>query len=109
MANSSASKKSWSPGQMFGSAVAAIVLWSALGFSWFGFGFGWNTAGTTAQASAVAVMDELATICVAQAKSAPDSAPGIAGLADLSTWKQRKFVEEAGWANMHGKESSTSG
>lgn len=102
-------KRPWSPVQIIWSALAGIVLWSALGFSWFGFGFGWTTPGGAADASANAVLDELATICVAQAKSAPDSTTALAKLSELATWKHREFVEKAGWATMHGSESTNSG
>ena len=102
-------KRPWSPAQMIWSALAAIVVWSALGFSWFGFGFGWVTPGNSAQAAANAVTDELATICVAQAKSDVDITEGLKKLTNLTSWKQREFVEESGWATVPGSDSINRG
>lgn len=36
-------KRSWSPPQIVWSALIAIVVWTAVGFSWFGYGFNWTT------------------------------------------------------------------
>lgn len=102
-------KRPWSPTQIIWSALVTIVLWSALGFGWFGFGFGWVTPGGASHASSAAVTNELATICVAQAKSSPDSSTALAKLSDLTSWKQTEFVEKAGWSTMHGSESSSGG
>jgi hypothetical protein len=67
------------------------------------------TEGSAEQMSATAVMETLATICVAQARSAPDAEVALKQLAELSSWKQRDFVETARWATMPGGESAQSG
>ena len=84
-------------------------VWSAIGFSWMGFGFDWMTRGSAQQMSSKAVVESLATICVAQAQAAPDSASALKQFNDLQSWKQRDFIEEARWAIKPGSESSQSG
>jgi len=59
--------------------------------------------------SDAAVVENLAGICVAQARAAPDSAAKLKQLAELETWKRRDFVENAAWATMPGSDSSQSG
>lgn len=102
-------KRPWSPTQMIWSALIAIVVWSAVGFSWFGQGFDWATRGSAEQMTAKAVMETMATICVAQARSAPDSEATLKEFSALSSWKRREFIETAHWATMPGSESAQSG
>lgn len=99
----------WSPPQIIWSAIAAIGIWSAVGFSWFGYGFNWQTSGGAELATAKAVKDNMATICAAQARSSPDSEVELKKLAELSSWKRREFIETANWATMPGSESAQSG
>lgn len=102
-------KRPWSPPQLIWSAVIGIAVWSAIGFSWFGYGFGWRTQGGAQEMTTEAVVENLATICVAQARSAPDAEVALKEFSEISTWKQREFVETAGWAIMPGSESATNG
>ena len=102
-------KRPWSPPQIIWSALIAVVVWSAVGFSWFGHGFNWTTQGGAEQMKAKAVMESLATICVAQAHGAPDAEAALEEFAALSSWKQREFIEKARWATMPGSESAQSG
>lgn len=102
-------KKPWSPTQIIWSALIASVVWSAIGFNWFGQGFGWETKGSAKQMAAMAVKESLAGICVAQARGAPDAEAALKQLAELSTWKQRDFIETAHWATMPGSEKAQSG
>ena len=102
-------ERSWSPPQIIWSALIAIVVWSGVGFSWSGYGFNWMTEGNAERMSATAVMESLATICVAQARSAPDAEETLKQLAELSRWKQRDFIDTARWATMPGSESAQSG
>lgn len=99
----------WSPPQIIWSAVIAIVVWSAVGFSWFGHGFNWSTAASAEKMTADAVKESLATICVAQARGAPDAQEALKQFAELSSHKQREFIETARWANMPGSESARNG
>ena len=82
------------------------MIWSAIGFSWFGYGFDWMTQGGAYQKSNRAVAESLAAICVAQAHRAPDSAAALKRFSELSTWKQREFVETAKWAVMPGSDEA---
>lgn len=102
------SKRPWSPPQIIWSALIATVVWTAVGFSWFGPGFNWTTQGSAAQMSEQAVQNSLATICVAQAKSSPNAEILIQELSGLSTWKQGEFVEKTNWVNIPGVESGKS-
>lgn len=103
------SKRSWSPPQIIWSVGIAIVVWTAVGFSWFGHGFNWMTQARAEQVSENAVKESMATICVAQARKAPDAESSLKALAALESWKRREFVETANWATMPGNESAQSG
>jgi len=97
-------KRPWSPPQMIWSALIATVVWTAVGFSWFGHGFNWTTQGSATQMSETAVQHSLAMICVAQARISLDAEASIQELSGLSTWKQGEFVEKANWADIPGIE-----
>ena len=101
--------RQWSPPQMFWSAAIGIVVWSAVGFSWFGHGFDWLTSGAAKKASEQAVTEQLATICVAQARGSSDAVTALEKFAQLSSWKRREFIESAQWATMPGSESAHRG
>jgi hypothetical protein len=105
----SKSKIIWAPPQIIWTAVITVVVWSALGFSWFGIGFDWETQGGAKHLSTNVMKDSYATICVAQARSAPDSESTMKEFAALDKWKQRDYVENAGWAVMPGSEKEVSG
>ena len=94
---------------MIWSAVLAIVVWTAIGFSWFGHGFNWSTQGGANRMTSMAVLDSLATICAAQAHSAPDSDSALKKLSGLSRWKQADYIESEKWATMPGSESPSNG
>lgn len=102
-------KRAWSPPQMIVSAVLAVIVWSAVGFNWFGFGFDWNTQLSATRMSEAAVRENLASICAAQARTGPDSAARLTELRELETWKRREFVETSNWATMPGSDSAESG
>ena len=102
-------KRPWSPPQIIWSAFIATVVWTAIGFSWFGHGFDWTTQSGAKLMSTKAVTENLATICAAQARSSPDAEMSIKELSGLSTWKQGEFVEKADWASIPGIESAHRG
>jgi hypothetical protein len=102
-------KRPWSLPQIIVSAVLAVFIWSAVGFNWFGFGFNWSTNLGATRMSEAAVLENLAGICVAQARSEADSAVQIKQLRELEIWKRRDFVETSEWATMPGSESANSG
>ena len=95
-------KRLWSLPQIIWSALIAIVVWSAVGFSWFGYGFDWTTQVGASRMSTEVLVDNLASICVAQARSSSDADAWLAKLAALQNWKQREFIEEAQWASNQG-------
>lgn len=98
-------QRPWSPPQIIWSALIAVGVWSAVGFSWFGPGFDWSTKGGAAQMAANDLAESLAGICVAQAQSAPGADAALTEFADLSTYKQSAFVKTAGWAVMPGSDT----
>ena len=99
----------WSPPQIIWSSLIAIVVWSAIGFSWFGTGFDWKTQGSAIHMSDNIVKENLAMICVAQAQNAPDSNSALKEFAALSSYKQHDFVKNSGWAIMPGSDAETNG
>ena len=99
----------WSPPQIITSALIAILVWTAFGFSWFGHGFNWVTRRGAEQMSAMAVTKSLASICVAQAREASGAGASIEELTGLSIWKQAEYVEEARWSTMPGGETAPNG
>lgn len=99
----------WSPPQMIVSAVLAMLVWSAVGFSWFGVGFDWETPTSSERVTEQVLTENLANICVAQARRDPASQTGLAALAAADSWKQRQFVEAQAWATMPGSDSPRSG
>ena len=102
-------KRPWSAPQIFWSAFIAMVAWSAIGFSWFGPGFGWATQGRAEEMQLTAVTESLANICVAQARGAPDSLTALKQFGELTQWKQGEFVAAAHWATMPGSETAEKG
>jgi len=102
-------KRPWSPPQIILSAVIAIVVWSAVGFSWFGHGFNWSTAASAKRMSTGDIAEQLATICVAQARGSADADAEMKKLSALQVWERRKFIEDAEWAIMPGSDDEQSG
>lgn len=91
----------------WGAAAGAIVV--AIGL----FASGWAVTSSSAEksarmASATAVTDSLAKICVAQYEEAPDKNKKLAALKEVNSWQQGDYVVEQGWATMPGSESGTS-
>lgn len=102
-------KRLWSPPQIIWSALIAIFVWTAVGFSWFGYGFDWSTQIGASRMSNQAVVENLAAICVAQARRSPNSEAALKELAAMQNWKRRGFIEEERWAVMPGSDSEQSG
>ncbi len=95
------SKRPWSPPQMIVTFIVTLLVWSALGFNWFGIpGFGWTTGGTAEEMARRAVIERLVPICVAQGRKADPQ--HLAALHKESAWQRRDFVEKKGWATMPG-------
>ena len=102
-------KRPWSPPQIIWSALLGMLVWSAVGFSWFGHGFDWTTQGGAEQMRSHAVVESLAAICVAQAHAAPNAAVALKEFAGLSEWKQDEFIDKARWAVMPGSDAPRDG
>ena len=102
-------KRPWSPPQIVWSALIAIVVWTAVGFSWFGYGFDWTTRVGASRMSNEAVVENLASICVAQARRSPEADSALKQLESLQDWKRQSFIEEEQWAIMPGSDSARSG
>jgi hypothetical protein len=86
---------------LWGGVIGAVAV-AIAGFTWGG----WVTGGTaesmaTAEAKA-AVVAALAPICLAQAKSDPQSPATMAKLKETSNYQRGSIVMEAGWATMPG-------
>jgi hypothetical protein len=86
-----------------GSVVAALVV----GFTWGG----WVTGGTARDMSASAGDQsryELASvICVERFLAAPDATVQLAELKAIdSSFRQRQFIEDGGWATMPSRDSA---
>ena len=94
---------------MIFTALFTIVAWGAIGFSWLGFGFNWETQTSAARMSNTALVANLAMICEDEARKPIGSEAKIKELAALNEWKRHTFVEEAGWATMPGAGSVQSG
>ncbi|NOZ27639.1 MAG: hypothetical protein GXP39_06245 [Chloroflexi bacterium] len=75
------------------------------------FAAGWVVTSGSAQATAEkatekAVVDRLATICVAQFQQDPNRDARLSELKETSSWKRRDYIKEGGWAIMLGDESA---
>jgi hypothetical protein len=102
-------KRPWSPPLIIWSALIATVVWSAIGFSWFGHGFDWTTQVGASRMTTNAVVESLAGNCVAQARNSPGVEAALKELAAMQNWKRREFIEKAQWAIMPGSASEQSG
>jgi hypothetical protein len=92
---------------LFWSCVGSVVVALVVGFSWGG----WVTGGT-ARDMAEDAGDEsryalASTICVEKFLAAPDAQAQLAELKTIdSSYRQRQFIEEGGWAVMPEKEDA---
>jgi hypothetical protein len=96
--------------QAFWACGASVAVAIIVGFAWGG----WVTGGT-AQAMATSAGNDgrnqlAAAICVERFAAAPDAGVQLAALKDItSTFQQRAFVQEGGWALMPGEDRTNSG
>jgi hypothetical protein len=86
---------------LLGAAGGAILL-AIVGFTWGGWVTGGTAEKNAAQRADTAVVQALAPICVQNFRGQIDAATQLSSLKKLSTYKQRGFVEEGGWANIPG-------
>ncbi|TNB46540.1 hypothetical protein FF124_16170 [Martelella lutilitoris] len=87
--------------------ITAIVT-ITIGFTWGGWVTGGTSRSLVAEAGELS-RDELATvICVQRFKAAPDSAQQMSELKAIdSSYKQRQFIEDGGWATMPGDDDAS--
>jgi hypothetical protein len=87
-----------------GAVTGAIVL--VIGIFWSGLVVTSGTAKDMAQTQArVAVIDQLAPICVAQFSLAENHLQLRKDLEAKESWNQAAFVKTGGWATMPGSEA----
>jgi hypothetical protein len=72
------------------------------GFTWGGWVTGGKAEVMASDRVNTAVVAALAPICVAQARTDPESAATIAKLKEASTYQRGPIVMDAGWATMPG-------
>lgn len=92
---------------LFWSCAGAVILTLVIGFSWGG----WVTGGTaremTEDASEKAYAQLAGAVCVARFTAAPDAQAQLAQLKQISSsYRQRDFIEEGGWAIMPGSDTA---
>jgi hypothetical protein len=104
-------RQRWNAVQLSKTAIgwlcaAMIVSTMLVGFTWGG----WMTAGTAQQTAATvandAVIQRLAAICVAQFQQDPAKEQKLAEFTASTSYEQRSYVREQGWATMPGEEES---
>lgn len=85
---------------LWGMAVGAIAL-TITGFTWGGWMTD-STADALAQDHAeAAVVTALTPACVNRFRASPEASANLAALKDIdSSWKQRNYVRDGGWATM---------
>jgi len=93
---------------VWGIVVGAIVLLIVI------FWTGWVVTSTTAedkgkQMAKETVLENLVPICVAQYLKDPNKVERFAEMKEKSYWQRDDYVEESGWSNMPGSESSVRG
>jgi hypothetical protein len=81
-------------------AVAAVVITLIIGFNWGG----WVTAGTAQAMANDAVVDRLASVCVAQFDQDPQNQQKLGELKEKSSYQRDDYVREQGWATFPGQE-----
>lgn len=103
-------KKWWSEARpkktsVFWYLMAAIILTMIVGFVWGG----WVTASTSKrlarETAEDAVIERLASICVAQFNQAPGNGAKLDELKAASTYQRDNYVKDQGWATMLDEEN----
>jgi len=88
---------------VWGIVVGAIVLLIVI------FSAGWVvTNGKAEQMANQAVVDKLASICVAQFLQDPNKEERLKELKATDSWQRDSYVEKGGWATMPGEDSPDS-
>jgi hypothetical protein len=86
-----------------GSVVAALVV----GFTWGGWVTGGTARGMADTAADASRYDLASVICVERFMAAPDARAQLTALKAVdSSYRQRQFIEEGGWALMPGRDQA---
>ena len=101
-------KEMMKPPFIWGVVIGAIVLLIVI------FWTGWVMTSTTAEDKGKdmvkeALLENLVPICVEQYLQDPNKVERFAELKEKSSYQRDDYVEEIGWANMPGSESSVRG
>ena len=89
----------------WGAVVGAIALSIVM------FSTGWAVTSSTSNTNAKkmsqdAVVENLASICVAQFEGTDNKVEKLNALVETDSWKRSKYVTDQGWATMPGSESA---
>ena len=91
---------------VFWTCLAVMAGTMLVGFTWGG----WVSGGTAQKAATTmaddAVVQRLTSICVAQFQQDPAKDEKLAEMLEASSFQQRSFVADQGWATMPGEEDS---
>ena len=89
---------------VFWSWIASIILTMIIGFAWGG----WVTGATARKMAEVvaedAVVERLASICVAQFNQDPGKDQKLIALGETGSSQRRSYVQDQGWATMPDEE-----
>lgn len=92
---------------LFWSCVGAVVLTLVVGFSWGGWVTGGTAKAMAEDASEEAYAQLAGAVCVARFTAAADAQAQLTKLKQISSsYRQRDFVEQGGWAVMPGSEKA---
>jgi hypothetical protein len=90
-------------------AALGLVVTVAIGFSWFGYGAGWYTAGGASKMADQRVSTALVTtytpVCVQRFKQQADLPAKWAAFKKVESWQRDTFVKDAGLATLAGDTS----
>lgn len=90
---------------VIGGAVVTMIV----GFSWMGWVLGSTAERMALERANAAVIVALTPSCVARFMEQPDAAVKLLEFQEISSWRQRQFVEDGGWATPRGDTTPHSG
>ena len=95
-----------------GAAIGA-VLTIAIGFNWFGPGFGWVTGGSAKEMALKSeksgAVSALASVCAARFQQDAGASAHLVELKKIDySWDQGSYLQKGGWATLPGNEKPDS-
>ncbi len=89
------------------SCIGSVVVALVVGFTWGGWVTGGTARGMAATAGEESRYDLASVICVERFLAAPDARAQLTELKAIdSSYRQRQFIEEGGWAVMPEREQA---